>query len=199
MAHPAPPQAEAVSKRRSLSDAVSVAHLNLAIEGSFSWYERERRRARVVDTSTSERARDELVTMLDRWPWQWYVTLTFRGSPSIGQAYRAWGSLMAWLREHEASPSYFRGVEWQQRGAPHFHALMFGVDVAARRMAVVDWWFKHYGIARVLPYDPRLGAKGYIAKYMLKDVYRRGGDWTLELDPQKVIEFTSPADVRAVI
>ena len=32
-----------------------------------------------------------------------------------------------------------------------------------------EWAFKRYGIARILPYDPNLGAAGYIGKYLLKD------------------------------
>jgi len=32
-------------------------------------------------------------------------------------------------------------------------------------------WFKHYGIARIYPYDPtyRLGAQGYVVKYILDE------------------------------
>jgi hypothetical protein len=185
------------SKRATaVRPAVSVAYLKPSIEGTFPWREREARRSRVSALNLSERSKDELIVMLDRWPWEWYMTLTFRGSPSLGQSFRAWGSLMAWLRERSAVPNYFRGVEWQLRGAPHFHALMFGVDQAARRMSVVDWWWQRHGIARVLQYDPLLAARHYVAKYLLKDAGRRGGDWTLEIGGQKVIDWTSPAQAQ---
>jgi hypothetical protein len=34
----------------------------------------------------------------------------------------------------------------------------------------VDWWYDHYGIARVLEYDHELGARYYLAKYLTKEV-----------------------------
>jgi len=37
-------------------------------------------------------------------------------------------------------------------------------------MSWVDWWWSHYGIARVLPYDERLGARYYLGKYLTKQL-----------------------------
>jgi len=37
-------------------------------------------------------------------------------------------------------------------------------------MSWVDWWFREYGIARVLPYEERLGARYYLGKYLTKEI-----------------------------
>jgi hypothetical protein len=37
-------------------------------------------------------------------------------------------------------------------------------------MDFVDWWFKQYGIARILPYDRSRGAGFYLCKYVTKDL-----------------------------
>jgi hypothetical protein len=85
------------------------------------------------------------------------------------------------LRLRGGSPRYFRATELQLRNVPHFHALMFGVNDAMRRVDVKDWLFERFGIARVFPYDATLGAAGYVSKYITKDA--RAGDWAIELDP----------------
>lgn len=158
-------------------------------EGSAGWREEHDDRMRRGVALMQEAARAELAGFLDRWRWQWYLTLTFRHDVHLGQAYRAWGHLMSWLRERNASPGYFRGVEWQRdRHVPHFHALVLGVDHAATRMRVVDWWFDNYGIARVQAYDARRGAVWYVGKYITK-CDRAAGDWTLEVGGQKILKL----------
>ena len=34
----------------------------------------------------------------------------------------------------------------------------------------VDWWWERFGIARILPYEERLGAKYYLGKYLTKEL-----------------------------
>jgi hypothetical protein len=142
-----------------------------------------------VERDLAVAAKDALIDWLNGWPWEWYVTLTFRGEPTVGQAMRAWGDLMAELRARGGDPRYFRGLEWQQRRVPHFHALVYGVDFAARRMDIVDWWWGHYGIARILAYDPNRGARHYVGKYLVKDA-GGWGDWQIHLGPcQRGLDF----------
>jgi hypothetical protein len=155
------------------------------------WTERERRAYAEAEAKMLQDARDALAEMLGRWQWEWFVTLTFRGSPRLGYCYSAWADLIRWLRQRGGEPQYFRGTEWQMRGTPHFHALVFGVNHAARRMDVVDWWGCRYGWARVFAYDPRLGAGFYVTKYLCKD-YRDTGNWALEIGGQKILDFPEP-------
>ena len=60
-------------------------------------------------------------------------------------------------------------MELQQRGVPHWHGLFANMG-DTRRMDWVDWWYEHYGIARILPYDRQLGARYYLGKYLSKQV-----------------------------
>jgi hypothetical protein len=115
--------------------------------------------------------------------WDWWATLTFRDR-TADEIARGWtkpgwkytqGAWDTFLEQIEASKGMFgtvpwvRGREYQHwRGVPHFHALIGGVR-DLRRMDWVDWWFEHYGIARILPYDRQLGAGYYICKYTVKE------------------------------
>ena len=38
------------------------------------------------------------------------------------------------------------------------------------RMDWVDWWHERYGIASIMKYDPKLGARYYLGKYLTKEV-----------------------------
>jgi len=147
------------------------------------WRELHQERMRQGEALLVQQAKVSLAYWLDRFPWEWYLTATFRDDVHLGQAYAAWGQFMAWLRGHGGRPSYFRCTEHQQRGTPHFHALLFDVDLAARRMAAVDWWWGHHGMARVLPYDSTRAATDYVSKYVLKEA-QRTGDWALEVSRQ---------------
>lgn len=56
------------------------------------------------------------------------------------------------------------------RGVPHLHGLLAGVSPEVRRMSMVDWSYREFGIARVLEYDPSLGARFYLSKYLTKQM-----------------------------
>lgn len=117
----------------------------------------------------------------DKATWDWYATLTFRDPQN--PRYPNWTKI-GWKFAHNAlenlnsalirledsqNPVWVAVMELQQRGVPHWHALVANV-VGERRMGWVDWWYKHYGIARVLPYDQELGARYYLGKYLTKEV-----------------------------
>lgn len=118
------------------------------------------------------------------WDWDWYCTLTFRDPPEqeikrgwtkigLGYANKAWDKFVKELELREGSFAgiyWLRGVEIQRnRAVPHFHALVGRVR-HLRRMDMVDWWWDRYGIARILEYDPRLGAGWYLCKYVVKEL-----------------------------
>lgn len=113
-------------------------------------------------------------------PWEWFVTMTFRDprpaagtwtKPGWGYAKRAWGDFRRAIQGPLGEPTWVRCFELQKwRGVPHIHALVGNLDPALRRMDMVDWCWDRYGMARVLPYDPGLGAGYYLCKYVTKDL-----------------------------
>lgn len=113
--------------------------------------------------------------------WQWYATLTFRdpSDPRFPNWSRVgWKSAQNALENFNSAlvddlnyqnPVWVACMELQRRGVPHWHMLVGGVG-EARRMRWVDWWWSHYGIARILPYMRELGARYYLGKYLVKEV-----------------------------
>lgn len=115
--------------------------------------------------------------------WDWWATLTFR-DPTLEDQARGW-TKVGWKYSGRAWDTFIRelglrkglhdvwwvyGREYQHwRGVPHIHALIGGVE-KLRRMDMVDWWFERYGIARILPYNPGLGAGFYLCKYVVKEL-----------------------------
>lgn len=113
--------------------------------------------------------------------WQWYATLTFRDPED--PRFPNWTKI-GWKSAHNAlqrfsnalvmeldyiNPLWVACMELQQRGVPHWHLLVANV-ADQRRMSWVDWWFEHYGIGRILPYQQELGARYYLGKYLTKQV-----------------------------
>ena len=113
--------------------------------------------------------------------WDWYATLTFRDPQD--PRFPGW-SQVGWKSAHNAlnrfnnalvtelryiNPAWVAVMELQQRGVPHWH-LLVGLVPDQRRMSWVDWWYKNYGIARILPYQKELGARYYLGKYLTKEV-----------------------------
>jgi len=113
--------------------------------------------------------------------WQWYATLTFRdpadprypgwtriGWKSAQNALRSFNNALVMELDY-TNPLWVACMELQQRGVPHWHMLAGNVG-EERRMTWVDWWYEHYGIARILPYDRQLGARYYLGKYLTKQL-----------------------------
>lgn len=113
--------------------------------------------------------------------WHWYATLTFR-DPSPGETSRGYNkrgigyAKRAWVLFIQSLPVIFSQIYWVRmfeyqhwRGVPHIHALIGGVQ-DLRRDEAWKWWFDRYGIARILPYDPGLGAGYYLCKYVTKEL-----------------------------
>jgi len=123
------------------------------------------------------------------WEWDVFATLTHDNSPqALGQGTRSivgwtasakrWDSWLAdtvipksrpadglpdpyWVRGREPNP-------W--RKGTHFHALLGGLGDVSRRDLWAGWFERGYGVARILPYDPRLGAAHYLTKYVVKEL-----------------------------
>lgn len=111
--------------------------------------------------------------------WQWFVTMTFRDPrPSSGHwtrpgwayANRAWQDFCSFTRPAVGALVWVRAFEMQMdRGVPHIHALVGGLD-SVRWLDASAYLWKRYGFNRILEYDPKLGACHYICKYVVKEL-----------------------------
>jgi len=115
---------------------------------------------------------------LNGFNWDWWATFTFR-YPCM--PYSAKKSFVRYFQGQGID--YFYASEWcgDYHGV-HIHALM-GNCFGIRRLTTMDKWYQRYGIARIYPYDQRLGARYYVCKYIVKSV----ADWDMEINSQKFI------------
>ena len=112
--------------------------------------------------------------------WEWFVTMTLRNPapnsrgwdrPGWASAKRAWGELVGLARPALGGLAWVRMFEIQKdRAVPHVHALVANCDASVRRLDLVDWAWQRWGITRVLEYNPHLGARFYLCKYVTKDL-----------------------------
>lgn len=116
--------------------------------------------------------REGWVSLLNRYNWDWFVTLTFADFP---KSYTAINRFNRWLiylqRKERRRIGFYCAMEFTMQGVPHFHALM-GNLARVRRLTWKDNW--KYGYARIYPYDPKLGANYYLTKYCVKTEYQAG-------------------------
>lgn len=113
---------------------------------------------------------------LSQFPWDWFVTLTFRNEVPTFRAYRM---VESFLRDIEADAGvpihWFRGDEYGPRlGRLHMH-LLIGNVAHLRRLYWMDEWNVRAGYARILPFDDNKRAAFYVAKYITK----QGGEWAM--------------------
>jgi hypothetical protein len=118
--------------------------------------------------------------------WDWFVTLTFRDPDEQKRKTAPTWTKPGWHYAQSAlnqfnkaigkgkppsqKPFWVAMMEIQKwRGCPHWHMLVGGCG-DLRRMDFVDWFWEHYGIARILPYDKNLGARFYLGKYLTKQI-----------------------------
>ncbi len=127
-------------------------------------------------SQSQRRLREAWGQFLSRYPWDWFVNLTFRDEVPTFRAYRILGRF---LRDLEAAAEvpilWFRADEYGARlGRFHMH-LLIGNAAHLRRLYWMDEWNRRAGYARILPFDDRKGAVFYIAKYITK----QGGEWAI--------------------
>ncbi len=116
--------------------------------------------------------------------WDWFATMTFRdpseddqkaGWSRIGTGYASraletWSEALQTACFESKQPRWVACMEYQKnRGVPHWHSFVSNTG-DQRRMDWVDWWYREYGIARVLPYKQELGARYYLSKYVTKEL-----------------------------
>lgn len=113
---------------------------------------------------------------LSQYPWDWFVTLTFRDWVGSFRAHRLFERFVRELEKAAGIPIFwFRADEIGTHGGRfHMHALIGNV-AHLRRLTWMDRWEGMAGIARILPFNAKRGAAYYCAKYVTK----QDGDWQL--------------------
>jgi hypothetical protein len=148
---------------------------------------RQKRRWMARDRRNPEPVRPDLQAPLGQWlgtfPWDWYATMTFAEPVHPEQAVKRWDR---WVRDLERRQAHrvrwARALEYQKRGVIHYHALVwFGGASQAHRLTAMDQWVLiGGGFARIVTYDPHLGATHYLGKYIAKGgEIDLGGKWWL--------------------
>lgn len=102
--------------------------------------------------------------------WSQFATFTTSKPITLRSARRLMDKVGARvLREGEklfwAAEPFQLGV---REGSYHVHALL---ETRQSAKQVEDWYSRKYGRADVRRYDSKLGAVGYVAKYMMKQVH----------------------------
>ncbi len=125
---------------------------------------------------------------LSGYPWDWFLTLTFREPVKSFTAQRAFARFAKDIEKAAGLPiAWFRGDEIGPIGGRyHLHALMLNV-AHLRRLTWMDEWGRRAGYARILPFDPQLGAAYYCAKYVTKQF----GEWDLSDNLQAFRQYQS--------
>lgn len=137
--------------------------------------------------------------------WTFLMHMTFRNpiprhhALTAGQHFRRWCSGWRWGSVGGKPIKAFHLLLWSaeehQTGAVHLHALSvttLGVSPkhcprcqgrvssqSTNWRKLKEAWFKHFGIARIFPYDPKyqFGAERYVTKYVLDESCL---DWGVE-------------------
>lgn len=115
-----------------------------------------------------------------RWPWQWFVTLTFTVDTHEERAlklYRVWVCMLnkylfgpRWHKRPPFGIYYVVATELQKSGRIHIHALMAGVD-NTRRLDWMDRWLaldKLAGYPRIYPVESVEAVSNDVTKYVTK-------------------------------
>lgn len=74
-------------------------------------------------------------------------------------------------KQKKLGVTYAYVVEFQKRGVAHIHALIKGVPKDISTEHLEDIWkslHPNNGLLEIVPYDSRLGAVGYLSKYVSK-------------------------------
>lgn len=97
------------------------------------------------------------VDFLARWPWDWFVTFTFRDPvhpEAADKGFREWISRVSECRRRRVwfdGVAAVRALELQRRGVIHFHARLAGVGKLSYRQARDAWREKFSWIEGVRP------------------------------------------------
>lgn len=138
---------------------------------------------------SAETIHEGYTQLLLRQPWHWTGTFTFapgRESVRAGvhpesadKAFRffvsslnreIWGP--RWAKKPHGGIIWARGQEYHKSGRIHHHAVFagptFDLNSEIRRLTWMDWWYRHFGIARLERPRSQNDVSGYVSKYVTK-------------------------------
>src|SRR5882724_705581 len=102
----------------------------------------------VSPISPSRALQEAWITLLGRWRWEWYCTLTFREDVHPEAAKKRFRTFEKMINRSLYGPRWFkhgqgirwvRALEYQRQGVIHFHALLGGVGDLPRPSWTETW------------------------------------------------------------
>jgi hypothetical protein len=156
-----------------------------------------------MESQPMEELQDAWVGFLDRVPWQWFATLTFRDEVHPEAADKRFKHLISmgnreiygprWAKKRKGI-IWARAIETQRRGVIHMHALLSGVD-ELNPLTFMLRWSELSGFSKIEPVRCSLAVRQYVTKYVRKggeiDI---GGCWP---SPSPSESAPSPPEVPA--
>jgi hypothetical protein len=136
-----------------------------------------------VKTTTRRESLDDLVAFLQQWPWEWYGTLTFRQDVHPEAADKQFRRFVMRLnrllhghhwRKHGWGLQWARVLEYQRRGALHYHVLFAGIS-GLRPRDCAALWHTRAGFANIEPIRDLAAVLRYVSKFVLQ-----GGELAFE-------------------
>lgn len=117
---------------------------------------------------------EQYTAWLQEQEWSYFATLTTRFPLTLKSGRRLMVKLAKNTCQTRDDMIFWVAERFEARDGYHMHAL-----VKSRMSAeeIWTWWFKRYGRAQVLAYDPNVGGAGYVAKYVTKAV----ADYDIEI------------------
>lgn len=122
-----------------------------------------------------------MAELLARYPWEWFVNLTFVDvihPESALKSFRTWISILnteifgrRWRKKKPHGVYWAVAIEYQKRNVLHFHALLAGVK-DTRRLTYMDTWAGmggKNGFSRIYAVESRIAVSRYLTKYVSKD------------------------------
>lgn len=97
--------------------------------------------------------------------WTYWCTFTTRYELSLPSARRMATRIGNYCIDTEEQYMFWAAEEFDVRDGMHIHAL---VKTPADKRRFWQWAYKTYGRAQIQDYDKRIGAGGYVSKYIHK-------------------------------
>lgn len=120
--------------------------------------------------------RDAFGEWLNRYDWEWFITLTFKRPQSLDSSK---SSFYGYLRRLKSGANHFTVFEGE-KSTLHVHSLLGNTEIKAKKV-VEDKWEKKYGIAHVAEYDKGKGAR----YYMTKSINSPNVFWDIDINDKK--------------
>jgi|SRR5690625_4172834 len=113
--------------------------------------------------------KEEWIRFLSGKEWDYYMTLTFKGTPSESHARRAANNFM---KMHPSPELAFIVFEGFGRVNPHLHGLIkFPSPQKPTASSLCERWYERNGQAKIEPPESVEAAAGYCCKHLTPDSY----------------------------